>query len=92
MTFDREDKLVNHGSLTTASVSLNMENYQEFTSLLNPERKVTKSQFIMTVAPFMLLQASVGLCASLQVGKKRIVSFLSCVWSIDLNPAFLLVN
>jgi len=44
-----------------------MENYQEFTSLLNPERKkVTKSQFIMTVAPFMLLQASVGLCASLQ--------------------------
>ena len=61
------------------------------TSLLNPERKVTKSQFIMTVAPFMLLQASVGLCTSLQVGKK-IVSFLACDWSIDLNPAFLLVN
>ena len=92
MTFDREDKLVNHGS-QRHPVSLNMENYQEFTSLLNPERKkVTKSQFIMTVAPFMLLQASVGLCASLQVGKKRIVSFLACDWSIDLNPAFLLVN
>ena len=52
-----------------------MENYDEFTSLLDPDQKKSnntiiknsKFQFIKTLTPFMFLQASVGICASLQV-------------------------
>ena len=46
-----------------------MESYEELTSLLHPEVKKkapSNKHFLRTVAPFMLLQASVGLCASLQ--------------------------
>ena len=45
-----------------------MESYEELTSLLHPEVKKSpkNKHFLKTVAPFMLLQASVGLCASLQ--------------------------
>lgn len=52
-----------------------MENYDEFTSLLDPKQKKSnniiiknsKFQFLKTLTPFMFLQASVGICASLQV-------------------------
>ena len=52
-----------------------MENYDEFTSLLDPTQKKSnntiiknsKFQFLKTLTPFMFLQASVGICASLQV-------------------------
>ena len=44
-----------------------MENYDEFTSLLRPGEKIpSKSDFVRIISPFMLLQMSVGLCASLQ--------------------------
>ena len=49
------------------------ENYDEFTSLLDPTQKKsdnnTKIKFLKTLTPFMFLQASVGICASLQVNE-----------------------
>ena len=45
-----------------------MKTHEESTPLLNNSRreKTTNSQFLKTILPFMFLQASVGLCASLQ--------------------------
>ena len=47
---------------------LKMKTDEESTPLLNNSRreKTTNSQFLKTILPFMFLQASVGLCASLQ--------------------------
>ena len=44
------------------------EELQETTLLLRPQetKKTTSLQFFKTIAPIMFLQASVGLCASLQ--------------------------
>ena len=52
-----------------------MVDYDEFTSLLDPGQKKSHSRvlknskfiFLKTLTPFMFLQASVGICASLQV-------------------------
>ena len=45
-----------------------MEEYRETSPLLKsePVKETSKYEFIRTVAPFMVLQAAVGLCASLQ--------------------------
>ena len=44
------------------------EEHQETTLLLRPQetKKTTSLEFFKTIAPIMFLQASVGLCASLQ--------------------------
>ena len=52
-----------------------MVDYDEFTSLLDPMQKKSHNSilknskfiFLKTLTPFMFLQASVGICASLQV-------------------------
>ena len=57
-----------------------MESYDEFTSLLDPTKKksdniiikTSKFNFFKTLTPFMFLQASVGICASLQVKLKYV--------------------
>ena len=44
-----------------------MDHYDELTSLLQSDEKIpSKYDFVKTISPFMLLQMSVGLCASLQ--------------------------
>jgi hypothetical protein len=47
---------------------LKMKTDEESTPLLDNSKKekTTNSQFLKTILPFMFLQASVGLCASLQ--------------------------
>ena len=45
-----------------------MEEYTETSLLLKPGevKETSKYAFLRTIAPFMVLQASIGLCASLQ--------------------------
>ena len=72
-----------------------MENYDEFTSLLDPAQKkpiiITKNskfQFLKTLTPFMFLQASVGICASLQV---NYILFL-CLDSMNINEKLYIIS
>ena len=63
------------------------ENYDEITRLLDPTQKKSenniitnsKIKFLKTLTPFMFLQASVGICASLQVNEMLfIIHSLRC--------------
>ena len=60
------------------------ENYDEFTSLLDPTQKKsnnnTKIIFLKTLTPFMFLQASVGICASLQVNEMLFIIHSLLCW------------
>ena len=48
-------------------ISSEMDHYDELTSLLQRDEKIpSKYDFVKIISPFMLLQMSVGLCASLQ--------------------------
>ena len=68
ITFNKSVSTIASRSKQPNTKNLKMKTDEESTPLLNNSRreKTTNSQFLKTILPFMFLQASVGLCASLQ--------------------------